>query len=105
MKDPKEITRTNQSEYYNQIPEGYILAYKGKKKMTEEARGRLRGYWINVVNQKEIQEEIKRDREKGLCVKFSQEWLLRYSSSQFLNIAWLVSKKFIKREKNERIHP
>lgn len=96
----KDITHSNVSKYNNQPPSGYAFS---AKRMTDKARGRLGGYWINTANYNEKLQEMDSDRKEGKEItSFDWEWLSRYSNSQAICFNYLRHNGFLKIDINHK---
>lgn len=92
------VTRDTIGKFNHLAPEGYTFA---KKKMTEKATARLRGYWLQTVSYNEKKQEMAADTERK-DYGFNIEWLVRYQNGQHNCFAYLRDNGFLKIDKQPK---
>jgi hypothetical protein len=91
------ITRETLSEFDKLPPSGFDFS---AKKLTQKAKGRLGGYWLNCVNLNEKIEEMDKDREAGLKItQFDWKWRGIYDNSKTKCFLYLRHNGFLKIKK------
>jgi hypothetical protein len=87
------VNRLNLDKFKKLSPTGYEFS---KKPLTQLAKARLGGYWLQTVNYNEKKEEMK---EVKSWSTFDIEWLNKYQEGQMRCFYYLKNNGFLKIKK------